>query len=84
MLVPIVMRMLGRFEGIPQKTGVELSVMDRFFMFQVIVRVSCALLDRITHKGTSGRLSGRRIFVRYYCGFTQSREPPDRSAVTSG
>jgi len=36
MLVPIILRMLARFEGIPQKTGVELSLMDRFFMFQVI------------------------------------------------
>jgi hypothetical protein len=37
MLVPIVMRILARLEGIPQKTGVELSLMDRFFLFQVIV-----------------------------------------------
>ena len=45
LLVPIVMRMLARLEGIPQKTGVELSLMDRFFLFQVIVRASCAVLD---------------------------------------
>lgn len=64
------MRILGRLEGIPQKTGVELSLMDRYFLFQVIVRASCALLDRIAHKSTSGRLSGRRIFVWYYRGFT--------------
>ena len=38
MLVPIVLRILARLEGIPQKTGVELSLMDRFFLFQVIVR----------------------------------------------
>lgn len=38
MLVPIIMRILARMEGIPQKTGVELSLMDRYFMFQVIVR----------------------------------------------
>lgn len=37
MLVPIVMRIFARLEGIPQKTGVELSLMDRFFIFQVIV-----------------------------------------------
>ena len=37
MLVPIVLRILARLEGIPQKTGVELSLMDRFFLFQVIV-----------------------------------------------
>ncbi|KAF8496566.1 DUF221-domain-containing protein [Russula emetica] len=36
MLVPMVMRILARLEGIPQKTGVELSLMDRFFLFQVI------------------------------------------------
>lgn len=41
--------MLARFEGIPQKTSVELSLMDRFFIFQVIVRASCAVLDRIAH-----------------------------------
>ena len=44
MLVPIILRMLARFEGIPQKTGVELSLMNRFFMFQVIVSASCAAL----------------------------------------
>jgi len=37
MIVPILLRMLARLEGIPQKTGVELSLMDRFFLFQVIV-----------------------------------------------
>jgi hypothetical protein len=36
MLVPIVMRILARWEGIPQRTAVELSLMDRFFLFQVI------------------------------------------------
>jgi hypothetical protein len=38
MLVPTVLRVLARLEGIPQKTGVELSLMDRFFLFQVFVR----------------------------------------------
>lgn len=38
MLVPIFLRILARLEGIPQKTGVELSLMNRFFIFQVIVR----------------------------------------------
>jgi calcium permeable stress-gated cation channel len=37
-LLPIVLRLLARFEGIPQRTGVELSLMDRFFLFLVIVR----------------------------------------------
>ncbi|KAI0250626.1 hypothetical protein BJV78DRAFT_1283057 [Lactifluus subvellereus] len=36
LLVPIVLRILARLEGIPQRTGVELSLMDRFFLFQVI------------------------------------------------
>jgi calcium permeable stress-gated cation channel len=70
MLVPIVMRILARLEGIPQKTGVELSLMDRFFLFQVIVRASCAVLDQIAHKSTSGRLSDPRIFVWYCRVFT--------------
>jgi len=39
LLVSIVLRILARLEGIPQKTGVELSLMDRFFLFQVIVCV---------------------------------------------
>jgi hypothetical protein len=71
-------------EGIPQKTGVELSLMDRYFMFQVIVSASSAVLDRIAHKSTSDRLSDRRVFVWYYRVFTWPSEPPDGSAVTSG
>jgi hypothetical protein len=34
----IFLRGLARWEGIPQKTGVELSLMNRFFLFQIIVR----------------------------------------------
>ena len=37
MLLPIVLRLLARFEGIPMRTGLELSLMTRFFIFQVIV-----------------------------------------------
>jgi len=37
MLLPIVLRLLASFEGIPKKSGVELSLMDRFFTFQVVV-----------------------------------------------
>ncbi|KAG9118704.1 hypothetical protein FRC07_006657, partial [Ceratobasidium sp. 392] len=36
MLLPIVLRLLARFEGIPRRTGVELSLMTRFFIFQVV------------------------------------------------
>jgi hypothetical protein len=36
MLLPIVLRLFGRFEGIPTYTGLELSLMTRYFIFQVI------------------------------------------------
>ncbi|KAF8962613.1 hypothetical protein BDZ97DRAFT_1824617 [Flammula alnicola] len=36
MLLPIVLRLLARLEGIPKYTGVELSLMTRFFIFQVV------------------------------------------------
>ncbi|KZT25738.1 DUF221-domain-containing protein [Neolentinus lepideus HHB14362 ss-1] len=36
MLLPIVLRLLARFEGIPTRSRVELSLMSRYFMFQVI------------------------------------------------
>lgn len=37
MLLPIVLRQFAVFEGIPKRSGVELSLMTRFFMFQVVV-----------------------------------------------
>ncbi|KAF8320384.1 DUF221-domain-containing protein [Clavulina sp. PMI_390] len=36
MLLPIVLRLLAKFEGIPSRSRVELSLMSRFFIFQVI------------------------------------------------
>lgn len=39
MLIRVGNRLLARFEGIPKRTGLELSLMTRFFIFQVIVRV---------------------------------------------
>ncbi|GAA6002377.1 hypothetical protein JCM10207_001089 [Rhodosporidiobolus poonsookiae] len=36
LLLPIVLRLLARFEGIPLRTGIELSLMTRYFLFQVI------------------------------------------------
>ncbi|KAF5389675.1 hypothetical protein D9757_006040 [Collybiopsis confluens] len=36
MLLPIVLRLLAKFEGIPKRTGLELSLMTRYFIFQVI------------------------------------------------
>ncbi|KAJ7728429.1 hypothetical protein DFH07DRAFT_851183 [Mycena maculata] len=36
MLLPIILRQFAVFEGIPKHSGVELSLMTRFFMFQVV------------------------------------------------
>ncbi|KAJ6488018.1 hypothetical protein C8R45DRAFT_902598 [Mycena sanguinolenta] len=36
MLLPIILRQFAVFEGIPKRTGVELSLMTRFFIFQVV------------------------------------------------
>ncbi|KDN34824.1 hypothetical protein RSAG8_12122, partial [Rhizoctonia solani AG-8 WAC10335] len=36
MLLPIILRLLARFEGIPRFTGLELSLMTRYFVFQVV------------------------------------------------
>ncbi|KAK0474157.1 hypothetical protein IW261DRAFT_1341695 [Armillaria novae-zelandiae] len=61
MLLPIVLRLLARFEGIPEKTGLELSLMTRYFIFQVIhsfliVTVSAGIiasLDGLINNPTS-------------------------------
>ena len=36
MLLPIILRLLAKFEGIPRKTGVELSLMTRYTIFLTI------------------------------------------------
>ncbi|KAI0347544.1 DUF221-domain-containing protein, partial [Trametopsis cervina] len=36
LLLPVVLRMLSRFEGTPTRTAVELSLMTRYFLFQVL------------------------------------------------
>ncbi|CUA76445.1 putative protein RSN1 [Rhizoctonia solani] len=36
MLLPTVLRLLARFEGIPRFTGLEPSLMTRYFIFQVV------------------------------------------------
>ncbi|GJJ15005.1 hypothetical protein Clacol_009277 [Clathrus columnatus] len=35
-LLPIILRLFARFEGIPTRTGIELSLMTRLFIFQVV------------------------------------------------
>ncbi|KAL5521544.1 PHM7_2 [Sanghuangporus sanghuang] len=36
MLLPIILRLLAKFEGVPRRSGVELRLMSRYFLFQVI------------------------------------------------
>ncbi len=36
MLLPIFLRLFARLSGVPTRTGIELSLMDRFFLFQFI------------------------------------------------
>ncbi|KAF5310540.1 hypothetical protein D9619_007845 [Psilocybe cf. subviscida] len=53
MLLPIVLRLLARFEGIPKYTGLELSLMTRFFIFQVVhsflvVTLSSGIISSLT------------------------------------
>jgi hypothetical protein len=67
------LRILVRWGGIPQKTGVELGLMDRFFVFQIIVRAPGAVLDQFAHKNMSDHLSGCHIFVRRFRLFFQFR-----------
>ena len=61
MLLPIVLRLLAKFEGIPRKTGLELSLMTRYFLFQIIVcQISIRIfskLMRLTHPSTDFWLS---------------------------
>lgn len=45
MLLPIILRMLSKFEGTPTRTAVELSLMTRYFLFQVLVRCSHLFSD---------------------------------------
>ncbi|KXN81695.1 hypothetical protein AN958_03942, partial [Leucoagaricus sp. SymC.cos] len=60
-LLPIVLRLFARFEGIPKYTGLELSLMTRYFCFLVvhgflIVTLSSGIipaLDQIIHDPTS-------------------------------
>ncbi|KAI0642619.1 DUF221-domain-containing protein [Trametes meyenii] len=36
MLLPIILRLLARFQGVTQRTTIELSLMTRYFIFQVV------------------------------------------------
>ncbi|KAJ8482889.1 hypothetical protein ONZ45_g14798 [Pleurotus djamor] len=52
MLLPIILRLFAQLEGIPKRTGVELSLMTRFFIFQVIhsfliITVSSGLVSAV-------------------------------------
>ena len=55
MFVPLVFRILARWEGTTQWTHVELSIMNRIFVFKLIVRASRvvsrqALLTRVAER----------------------------------
>lgn len=43
-LLPIILRLFARFEGIPTRAGIELSLMTRMFIFQVVVSPGRLLL----------------------------------------
>ncbi|KAH7332874.1 DUF221-domain-containing protein [Rhizoctonia solani] len=58
MLLPIILRLLARFEGIPRFTGLELSLMTRYFIFQVvhsflIVTISSGLIAALPQLASS-------------------------------
>ena len=46
MFVPMVLRILTRWEGTTQRTQVELSIMDRVFVIKMIVRPSHVAPDK--------------------------------------
>jgi calcium permeable stress-gated cation channel len=48
LLLPIILRLLAQFEGIPSRTGVELALMHRFFSFQGHFCCRYVILDQIT------------------------------------
>ena len=65
MLLPIVLRLFARFEGIPQKTGVELSLMTRFFIFQVVVSTFLGS-DLTTSQVAVAFVPYRDLVIRHY------------------
>ena len=81
-LVLIILRSLARWEGIPHRTGVELTLMDRFFMFQVIVSAFCIDSAQFSYKDAPEWLSGRNTFFWYYRIFTRLSKSPVGSPDT--
>ena len=45
-LVPMMFRILARWEGTTQQTRIELSIMDWDFVFRIIVRASHVALNK--------------------------------------
>jgi hypothetical protein len=77
--------MLGRFEGIPQKKEVELSLMDRYFMFQVIVCGSfLSPLRNTLTKDSTERLFGCHLLVRHHRLVALPGAQPDISPESAG
>lgn len=75
MLLPIVLRLLARFEGIPRRSGLELSLMSRYFMFQIIVSLSRVMnCVWISDKSVALALVlDRHVGIRYHCLPSRSR-----------
>lgn len=51
LLLPIVLRLLSRLEGTPTRSAIELSLMTRFFLFQVLVRNNTHMSRRLPDIG---------------------------------
>ena len=66
MLLPIVLRLLARFEGMPQRTSIELSLMTRYFIFQVMVSAVPDLVQRRLLNWGPAFLLDCDPFVGYY------------------
>lgn len=71
MLLPIVLRLLARLEGIPKRTGLELSLMDRFFIFEVIVSATLShgsyLVLLYSFFDVVERFLDSDALIRYHC-----------------
>lgn len=75
MLLPIVLRLMARFEGIPRFTGLELSLMTRYFIFQVVV---CTTLFLVVFALTlvPALVFDYHHFVGYHCRSSPTRFEP--------
>lgn len=66
MLLPIILRLLSKLEGTATRTGVELSLMTRYFLFQVLVSSPSRVIytERILTTTNIALLPHRNSFIR--------------------